>query len=86
MDAGQYRLTAEGLSGIDFHNERPISFVAKNASIFVQTDKAVYKPEDLIRFRILVLDINLKPVPSSEPVNIFITVNDYSDKYSNYIN
>lgn len=75
MDADQYRLTAEGLSGIDFHNERPISFVAKNASIFVQTDKAIYKPGDLVQFRILVLDINLKPVPSLAPVNIFITVN-----------
>lgn len=75
MDVGdQYRLTAEGLSGIDFRNERPLSFVAKNASIFVQTDKAIYKPGDLMRFRILVLDINLKPVPSIQPVNIFITV------------
>lgn len=74
MDTDQYRLTAEGLSGIDFRNERPLSFVSKNASIFVQTDKSIYKPGDLIRFRILVLDINLKPVPSLQPLNIFITV------------
>ncbi|XP_055295249.1 thioester-containing protein 1 allele R1-like isoform X3 [Sitodiplosis mosellana] len=73
MGSGQYRLNAEGLSGIDFRNERPLSFVGKNASIFVQSDKAIYKPGDLVRFRILVLDQNLKPVPSQEPINIFIT-------------
>ena len=75
MESGQYRLNAEGLSGIDFRNERPLSFVDKNASIFVQSDKAIYKPGDLVRFRILVLDQNLKPVASQEPINVFITVN-----------
>lgn len=74
MASGQYRLNAEGLSGIDFRNERPLSFVDKNASIFVQSDKAIYKPGDLVQFRILVLDQNLKPVPSQEAINIFITV------------
>lgn len=75
MEPGQYRLNAEGLSGIDFRNEKPLSLVLKNASIFVQSDKAIYKPGDLVRFRILVLDLNMKPVPSAEPINIFITVN-----------
>lgn len=74
MEPGQYRLNAEGLSGIDFRNEKPLSLVLKNASIFVQTDKAIYKPGDVVNFRILVLDLNMKPVPSLEPINIFITV------------
>lgn len=74
MEAGNYRLNAEGLSGIDFQNERPLSFVSKNASILVQTDKAIYKPGDLVQFRILVLDLYLKPVSSAQLVNIFITV------------
>lgn len=75
MQSGQYRLNAEGLSGIEFRNEKPLSLVSKNASIFVQTDKAIYKPSDLVRFRILVLDQNLKPVSSQQSINIFITVN-----------
>lgn len=74
MEPGQYKLSAEGLSGIDFKNDKPISFVAKNASVFVQTDKAIYKPGDLIRFRVLVLDQNMKPLASQEPIQIFITV------------
>lgn len=74
MQPGQYRLNAQGLSGIDFRNEKPINLVAKNASIFIQTDKAIYKPGDLIRFRILVLDQNMKPVSSQEPISIFIAV------------
>lgn len=84
MDADQYRLNAEGLSGIDFRNERPLSLVSKNVSIFVQTDKAIYQPGDLIHFRILVLDINLKPISSLQPVNIFIAVSGrvkWSKKY-----
>lgn len=74
MEPGQYKLNAEGLSGIDFRNEKPLSLVLKNASIFVQTDKAIYKPGDVVQFRILVLDLNMKPVANLEPVNIFITV------------
>lgn len=74
MDPGQYQLVGEGLSGIDFRNEKPLSVVSKNVSIFVQTDKAIYKPNDLVQFRILVLDLNLKPHQSLDPINIFITV------------
>lgn len=82
IEAGQYRLIAEGLSGIDFRNEKPINFVAKNASIFVQTDKAIYKPGDLIRFRVLVLDENMKPAASQVPINIFITVSKLGGIFS----
>lgn len=72
LEPGQYRLNAEGLSGLDFHNEQPINFLSKNVSIFVQTDKALYKANDLIQFRVLILDINMKPISSQELVHIQI--------------
>lgn len=74
MSAGQYKITAEGLTGIVFKNETIISLNAKNASVFIQTDKAIYKPGDLVRFRVLVLDPNLKPLSVNGPMVVFITV------------
>lgn len=71
---GQYKLIAEGLSGIVFRNESTINMLAKNASVLIQTDKAIYKPGDLIRFRVLVLDHNMKPLPSFGGISISITV------------
>lgn len=74
MLPGEYKITAEGLSGIDFRNETQISFQSKNASILVQSDKAIYKPGDLVRFRILVLDMNMKPLQNRGSMKVFITV------------
>lgn len=71
---GQYKIVAEGLSGIVFRNETTINMLAKNASVLIQTDKAIYKPGDLIRFRVLVLDQNMKPLSNYGGINIFITV------------
>lgn len=72
MEPGQYELVAEGLSGIDFHDKKIINFHSKNVSILVQTDRALYKPGDLIRFRVLILDMNMKPLSNQEPVQIYI--------------
>lgn len=72
MEPGQYQLVAEGLSGINFHNKQIINFHPKNVSILVQTDRALYKPGDLIRFRVLILDMNMKPLPNQETVQIYI--------------
>lgn len=44
----------------------------KKYSVFVQTDKSIYKPADKVQFRVLVLDSNTKPFPTSD-VKIFIT-------------
>lgn len=57
----QYRLIAEGLSGIVFKNESNVRIYNKNVSIFVYTDKAIYKPGETIKFRVLVMDLDLKP-------------------------
>lgn len=38
----------------------------------VQSDKAIYKPSDTIKFRVLILDPNTKPFNYKSPLNIFI--------------
>lgn len=57
-----YKLIAEGLTGIRFRDETEVLVLNKQISALVQTDKALYKPGDMIRFRVLVLDPNTKPV------------------------
>lgn len=57
-----YKFVAEGLSGLKFKNESTLRVESKNVSIFIQTDKGVYKPGETIRFRVIVLDSQLKPV------------------------
>lgn len=63
MSPGQYKITAEGLKGIVFKNETLINYHGKNTTVLVQSDKAIYKPGDLVRFRILILDSNMRPRP-----------------------
>ncbi|KAJ6649478.1 CD109 antigen [Pseudolycoriella hygida] len=56
-----YRLIADGISGIEFHNETDLTFSDKNFSFLPQSDKALYKPGDLVQFRVLVMDKDTKP-------------------------
>lgn len=75
MAPGNYKLIAEGLRGIEgFRDDAYLTFLPKNTSILLQSDKAIYKPGDLVRFRVLVLDMNMKPHFSTGPIRIFITV------------
>uniref|UniRef100_A0A1Q3FP24 CD109 antigen n=1 Tax=Culex tarsalis TaxID=7177 RepID=A0A1Q3FP24_CULTA len=69
----EYGLTAEGLSGFTFRNETKVMFQAKSFSVFVQTDKAIYKPGDTVRFRVLVLDPNTKPLQKVDTIKVHIT-------------
>lgn len=70
------KFTAEGISGIIFKNFTLLNVESKNCSIFLQTDKAIYKPGESIKFRILVLDFNLKPAELDDStLKVFIMVN-----------
>ena len=61
---------------LNFINEESkLTFDPKICSIFVQTDKAIYKPGQLVRFRVLLLDRSLLlPKISNLKLNIFIKV------------
>lgn len=75
LDPGNYKLVAEGLSGLQFTNETSINLQAKLQSVFIQTDKAMYKPGDKLKFRVLVLDSDLVPATINR-MNVFITVSE----------
>uniref|UniRef100_A0A1A9W1S3 TEP1-F n=1 Tax=Glossina brevipalpis TaxID=37001 RepID=A0A1A9W1S3_9MUSC len=68
----RYKLTAEGLTGINFANETQLYFDHKQHTVLVQTDKAIYKPSDLVQYRILIMDANLKPARNYPKVRIIL--------------
>lgn len=73
MDEGNYKLIAEGQTGLTFTKEIALSMPSKSQSILIQTDKAMYKPGDTVKFRALVLDSDTKPATVSK-MDVFITV------------
>lgn len=75
---GYIKFIAEGITGIEFKNFTLLNVESKNYSIFIQTDKAIYKPAETIKFRILILDFDLKPVELEEKwLKVFMMVNKF---------
>lgn len=73
---GYIKFVAEGISGISFMNSTLLNVESKNYSLFISTDKAIYKPGEIIKFRVLVLDFDLKPVElDDERLKVFLMVN-----------
>ncbi|XP_073822275.1 thioester-containing protein 1 allele S3-like [Musca autumnalis] len=68
---GQHKLIVEGLSGLIFRNESFI-YAQYNAGpkIYIQTDKAVFKPGDEVQFRVLILDEHTRPLTIEEPIRV----------------
>uniref|UniRef100_A0A182VDH6 TEP1-F n=1 Tax=Anopheles merus TaxID=30066 RepID=A0A182VDH6_ANOME len=62
----EYELVAEGLSGLEFKTKSRLDFDNKFCSVLIQTDKSVYKPGDTVRYRVLVLDRSMKPLPAGD--------------------
>lgn len=63
---GSCEIVADGSEGIVFHRSAQLNFNGKLASVFIQTDKAIYQPGQLVQFRVLVVDSNLKPYKSDK--------------------
>jgi len=58
---------------MDFFNSTALEYVHKSYSVFIQTDKAIYKPGHMVQFRAVVLNSHLKPTVTGA-LDIFITV------------
>jgi CD109 antigen len=64
----------EGFSGTTsvFHQQKFLYVESKTFSIHIQTDKSVYKPGDIVGYRILVLDADTKPIKIDEAIRVSI--------------
>ncbi|XP_050306884.1 CD109 antigen [Anthonomus grandis grandis] len=74
IEDGLYKLHVTGINGVDFDAEFPLEYVQKSYSVFIQTDRAVYKPGSTIMFRIIALNPALKPAAEvrNELLHIYI--------------
>ena len=84
LGPGDYNITAAGQGGLSFQNTTALEYVHKSYSVFIQTDKAIYKPGDLVRFRAVVLNPSLRPHTAGN-LNAWVTVSTTSC-YLNGIN
>uniref|UniRef100_A0A182QYC9 TEP1-F n=1 Tax=Anopheles farauti TaxID=69004 RepID=A0A182QYC9_9DIPT len=70
--ATSLRLTIDGLHDFRYHEVVTLEVRASLLSGLIQTDKPVYKPGDTVKFRVIVLDTELKPPAKLESVRVAI--------------
>ncbi|XP_071958012.1 CD109 antigen-like [Antedon mediterranea] len=70
--SGTYKLQVLGTGGVTFNEEKTLKFVSKGFSIYIQTDKAIYKPGQTIKYRIFAINPDL----SQRMVNYDIEIKD----------
>uniref|UniRef100_A0A8D8DI20 TEP1-F n=1 Tax=Culex pipiens TaxID=7175 RepID=A0A8D8DI20_CULPI len=74
---GEYRLSIKSLSAdFGFNEEIDLIYDGKTESLFVQLDKPVYKPGDMLRFRVVVVDVNTRPVTNLKSVQVKLADKD----------
>uniref|UniRef100_A0A1I8NLA8 TEP1-F n=1 Tax=Stomoxys calcitrans TaxID=35570 RepID=A0A1I8NLA8_STOCA len=73
LERANYYLIAEGISGISFYNSSVLNCEPDaGPHIYIQTDRAIYKPGEVINFRVVIIDENTKPFKTSEPIEVEI--------------
>jgi CD109 antigen len=65
----------KSLTGDEFDKSVDLDLNTKKFSVFIQTDKSVYKPSDKVQFRVLVLDSSTRPYPAAN-IQVYITDGD----------
>lgn len=68
----ELRVTGRTQDEILFSNSTRLSFETKRMTVFIQTDKSLYKPKQEVKFRIITLLADFKPYETS--LNILIKV------------
>ncbi|XP_023988715.1 CD109 antigen [Physeter macrocephalus] len=66
----ELRVTGRAQDEILFSNSTRLSFETKRMTVFIQTDKPLYKPEQEVKFRVVTLFSDFKPYKTS--LNILI--------------
>lgn len=56
----KYKFVVKGISGTNMEHHAELHFQTQRRMVFIQTDKALYKPNDCVKFRVLVFDLELR--------------------------
>ncbi|XP_053668783.1 thioester-containing protein 1 allele S3-like [Anopheles marshallii] len=72
LSAGTYKLTIDGQHGFGYHKEVALVYLGKSISGLIQIDKPIYKPGDTVKFRVIVLDSELKPPARGKSISVTI--------------
>ena len=80
LGEGNYNLTVKGSGGLEFKNSTELQYAHKSYSVFIQTDKAIYKPGHKVLFRAIILNAHMKPA-THDFLDVFITVSFFLIKH-----
>uniref|UniRef100_A0A1B0CSS3 TEP1-F n=1 Tax=Lutzomyia longipalpis TaxID=7200 RepID=A0A1B0CSS3_LUTLO len=69
LPTGKYKLKVDG---VDFKNSTKLQYLPKSLLCFIQTDKRIYKPGSVVRFRVLLLKADLRPSKTLKKANVAI--------------
>uniref|UniRef100_A0A1S4H5V7 TEP1-F n=1 Tax=Anopheles gambiae TaxID=7165 RepID=A0A1S4H5V7_ANOGA len=72
LPAGSYKLTIDGQNGFKFHREADLLLAASTTTALVQLSKPIYKPGDVLQFRVIVLGGDLKPPAPSVTATVIV--------------
>ncbi|XP_061393293.1 thioester-containing protein 1 allele R1-like [Musca vetustissima] len=76
LNGDTYELQTEGLKGLIFKRYAKLVVKPYFTNVYIQTDKAMYKPGDKVKYRILVLDGEAKPVASQHLAGLTLNIYD----------
>ncbi|XP_069129340.1 CD109 antigen-like [Argopecten irradians] len=86
LPSGSYILQAEAAGGgVVFSENKDLQYSAKASSIFIQTDKAVYRPGELVRIKVIGIYSSLQVVHEPIDVIIFDSQNNRIKQWLGYI-
>lgn len=83
-----YKLVVKGISGVTLEREVSLDLQTQTHTILIQTDKAIYKPNDCIKYRVLVLNSELKAAPIDQnelAITFTVSLRSSFDFYSIFI-
>ncbi|XP_052891724.1 thioester-containing protein 1 allele S3-like [Anopheles moucheti] len=72
LSAGNYKITIDGQRGFSFRKEVELFYLRKTISGLIQIEKPVYNPGDAVKFRVIVLDSQLKPPARGNSIKMTI--------------
>ncbi|XP_058819998.1 thioester-containing protein 1 allele R1-like isoform X2 [Topomyia yanbarensis] len=74
---GDYSLSIRSIDqDFIFNEDVDLMYERKTLSVFIQTDKPIYKPGDTLHFRVVVVDADTRPVANIDTINIGLTDSD----------